>query len=365
MNTLSETFPIDAEKYKVTKTFHSNGDMRFEVAGDITFSSTLYGEVTLSQIINAITCLIEGTLITMSDGSTKPIENVKPGDIVKSYNPNNGQLVDAVVVANPQTGESSRFKTQAFSDGKYMITYGWHGVYRADAKYGYIQDIGNRDHPSNNHDIVGFETLNEDLESVEYCGYSFMNYPTPKKRYALYTSNAFYFANGILCGGESTQLLDYFITKNIPFSTELQTMKEEIYSILRDNQYLVDHDYLSRTLVIKYNIRKAQHIIDVNKDALAESDYINHKHQQGQISDEEYEEFTASCEEKRRLINRAQDQIEVLKAEFNAANEEFGIVNNADNLKPRKLQCYQILVDHFNDFRNWIIVRNSEGRRHD
>ena len=63
------------------------------------------------------TCFLEGTLITMADGTTKPIEKIKVGDLVMSYDEDTKTIVGNKVVetmfhtANPQH----------LSYGKYLI----------------------------------------------------------------------------------------------------------------------------------------------------------------------------------------------------------------------------------------------------
>ncbi len=42
-------------------------------------------------------CFLAGTLVAMSDGSRKPIEEVRAGDRVKASDPRDGQIVDREV----------------------------------------------------------------------------------------------------------------------------------------------------------------------------------------------------------------------------------------------------------------------------
>ena len=49
-------------------------------------------------------CLIEGTLITMADGTQKPIEEVKKGELILSYDPNTATQTSAIVIDAYVTG---------------------------------------------------------------------------------------------------------------------------------------------------------------------------------------------------------------------------------------------------------------------
>lgn len=145
-------------------------------------------------------CFMPGTLISMTDGSVKAIENIEIGDLVVSYNEDSGELIENAVarIVNPFrkviyeiiTDDSTSIKLTAdhplYVDGK-----GWSAIDSEAASSAYkievlkLEDgdilIGN----SGNKRVSKISLL-EGIESVTYSlGLTNSQYPS-------------YFANGVL-----------------------------------------------------------------------------------------------------------------------------------------------------------------------
>ena len=79
------------------------------------------------------TCLIEGTLIALADGTTKPIEDISYRDLLKVWNHETG-TVGAEYPARIERGNIvRRYQLATLDDGTELKTYGWHGVFDVDA----------------------------------------------------------------------------------------------------------------------------------------------------------------------------------------------------------------------------------------
>ena len=74
----------------------------------------------LSPVINVIekhNCFVVGTLVQMADGSTKPIEQINVGDLVKSRNPETGKI-EAKRVDRTYVRVAPQVLTLSFTDAK-------------------------------------------------------------------------------------------------------------------------------------------------------------------------------------------------------------------------------------------------------
>lgn len=141
------------------------------------------------RVISDLPCLNENTLITMADGSTKKISEVKAGDSVMSYDIETGEKTDAIVVDCYVTGYANSWDVHFFDDGNCLVTYGLHGIYDKGTKY-------NRDIRSIE---SGFIALDENGET-EFLEHDKVGTVKFERRYNIVTTNNHYYANGILLG---------------------------------------------------------------------------------------------------------------------------------------------------------------------
>ncbi len=87
-------------------------------------------------------CVTDGTLVTMADGTMKPIEDVKVGDMVMTLSMWNGCYEAQPVVIHWYHGTDEwRVLTLNFSDGTEVRTIKEHGFFDADKNtYAYITE---------------------------------------------------------------------------------------------------------------------------------------------------------------------------------------------------------------------------------
>lgn len=113
----------------------------------------------------ALTCIVEGTLVTMADGTQKPIEDLKPGDNVLVFNHETGKYEEGSMwfiddIDSPAT--MHRITNLEFSDGTlFRISY-QHALFDLDLnKYVFINE-------ANMNEFIGHRFVNVSNENGEY-----------------------------------------------------------------------------------------------------------------------------------------------------------------------------------------------------
>ena len=160
-------------------------------------------------------CLIEGTLITMADGTQKPIEEVKSGDLIKSYDPNTNTACDAVVINSSCTGRHTNYITYNMSNDESLTVFGGEGYY--DSEEHRIKNLKLYDESST------LQTINN--EKITITSAVPAVFAQTKKHYLLLPSNNLYYANNILMGHNPKLKL----TK---LGKEVQTLPANVQDIL-------------------------------------------------------------------------------------------------------------------------------------
>ena len=100
------------------------------------------------------TCLAEGTMITLSDGSKKAIEDLRKGDSVMSYDHLSGKVTNNDVIIVVKTQSDFYKNTFVFDNGTELVTINEHGIYDLN-----LQKYVNIDHEN----------------FAEYVGHSFVS----------------------------------------------------------------------------------------------------------------------------------------------------------------------------------------------
>ena len=75
------------------------------------------------------TCLAEGTLITLPDGSKKPIEQLRKGDYVMAFDHVTGKVTTNKVIIVVRTQSEFYKNTLIFDDGTELVTINEHGLF--------------------------------------------------------------------------------------------------------------------------------------------------------------------------------------------------------------------------------------------
>ena len=105
--------------------------------GTITFGSGIInGDISITgkSIYSDQTCLVEGTMIRLADGTFKKIEDIRYDDLIIAYSHDLGKIVYEYPIWVEQKGVSPEYQINTFSDGSVLKTVGTHGVYSLDAK---------------------------------------------------------------------------------------------------------------------------------------------------------------------------------------------------------------------------------------
>lgn len=136
------------------------------------------------------TCLIEGTKILMSDGSEKNIEDVKTGELIKSYDITTGKPVEAMCLMTRYTGAAVQYDALVFDDGSSAEFYGTHSIYCNEIRR--LKEVGKWE--------VGLHSLDANGNPIELSIKTKTKHHARPKHYILISSNNLYYANGILMG---------------------------------------------------------------------------------------------------------------------------------------------------------------------
>ncbi len=156
--------------------------------------------ITLDADQNTPGCVIEGTLVTMADGSYRKVEELKNGDLLMVFNHETGKLDGApIMVYEKEPLQEYRIINCQFDDELVKINYE-HGFFDLDLnKYVYFNDnnyanfIGHR--------FVGFKNGQKTIQTLKDC---YVTYETCKvygfatyKHYNCITNNILSIEGGI------------------------------------------------------------------------------------------------------------------------------------------------------------------------
>ena len=119
--------------------------------------STLGGNnktVTITVTIKESGCLVEGTMVTLADGTQKAVENLKAGDMLTVFNHETGKYDVAPLLVNTHATASADYYTVItlqFSNGTVLKIADEHAIFSKTAnKYVYINE-------SNAYEFIGHE----------------------------------------------------------------------------------------------------------------------------------------------------------------------------------------------------------------
>ena len=278
-----------------------------------TIQSTIADHESRIRALEAITCLIKGTQILMADGTTKNIEDVQYGDMIKSWDLENNEYIDVKSYGCIRTGIANQWKAHCFTNGEIVKIFNTHNIY--------CKELGSLKQSrswTEGKTAIGYEGAETqlafvlDLEESEY-----------KERYVLMSENDLYFADGILCGQHARAKIAYWSIGLFKANEEEVAEFRETAALYDEvNNARFDPDYLKKSLEIRTKRRLAENDIKNCESELAKRDYKTIKHAQGQLNDAEQEENVARCNELRANINARQAEIKQYNKEWNAIKAE-------------------------------------------
>ncbi len=122
-------------------------------------------------------CLAEGTMITLADGTKKAVEDLRKGDMVMAFDHLTGEIVykDVIIVVKTYS-ENNYINTFVFDDGTELRTINEHGIFDLDVnKYvnidhsNYEQYIGHRFVSIDSNGNIGVKKLVNVISNCDSC----------------------------------------------------------------------------------------------------------------------------------------------------------------------------------------------------
>ena len=157
---------------------------------------SLTGDITIKTAL--FSCLTGDTLITMHDGSTKPIKNITAGEKILSYDPETLEMVpDTVIYSDSNLNQThTKYTIYTLSDGTEIKTVHRHRFYNVEKQamvYMDEWDIG--EHfikiDGTTPYLVSSREVKEEIN-----------------HYTIFTEHQNYFANGMLSGNRHTKQMN-------------------------------------------------------------------------------------------------------------------------------------------------------------
>ena len=264
------------------------------------------------------TCFMEGTKITMADGSVKNIEKIQPGDMVKFLSDEGEEKTTQVMLPVEEfSGETREYTTYTFDNGINIDICKEQKLWNEDKKdYTNIEDwpIGTHTKTLNGEIITLTRKENHVLAK-------------PKKHYFLQTWNGNYTVNNLL-----TYTSQDTIWNNLSKEEYRQYWKSDD-EMKKQKRKVLTRRYKGTPTNFKIfqqtkmeNLKKETSInnnINENKQYLSNTDYMTIKFADGVLTEEEYLPVKQKRAEARNTINADEAILIKLKKENTAWLNKF------------------------------------------
>jgi hypothetical protein len=205
-------------------------------------------------------CLAAGTLVTLADGTTKPIEDIQYNDMLCVWNFDEGHLDAAQPLYIKRAEWTNQYNHLEFSDGSFLETINQHRIFN--------KEMGRFTYPMTEDTPIGTTTFNVRGEEVTLVDKYVVN-----KEVAYYNVITYYhmnlFGNGILT---SVGYNNLYPIENMKFiKEERELISQEEYG-LEDRFYyglrLAEQDIPVADTIEYVNIRKVLEIKVESEPAL-------------------------------------------------------------------------------------------------
>ena len=232
---------------------------------DISTDTTLYAHWESA-------CIMEGTLITLKDGSTKPVEDILIGDEIKTFDHFNGVVSYSKVCFIWETLEASNAFTLYFEDDIEVTVIEEHGFYDgSDNRYSFIN-------MENANEYIGHKFYNADTNSYKKL-IDVKKLDHKVNAYSIVTSDHYnHLANGMLsmCDGIMTYLANMFIYDNDLSFNDLDVINSiNTYGLYDKEEFLNKYQGWSSEEFDDYNLEYLSIVIGKNIMTLEELEAIN------------------------------------------------------------------------------------------
>ena len=211
----------------------------YETLTAVSTSGTSYTVSSLSDNITSITatsksCLAEGTLVTMADGTLKPVEEVVAGDLLLVFNHETGKYEVAEVLFNDSEDICTYTVVNLeFSNGSNIKVISEHGFFDLDLmEYVYIDEFNYSDYVG--HRFVTTEVINGEIIQGEaildnaYLTEEYIRVYSPVTKYHLN-----YITEGLLSmpGGIKGLFNIFEYDDNLQYNKDLMQQDIETYGL--------------------------------------------------------------------------------------------------------------------------------------
>lgn len=334
----------------------------------------MHRSITLTDIINHVKgsgCIVEGTLITMADGTKKPVERVASGDEVLSYDFETGEQVPAVVIFRVQGEDRKGARQNVFDDGTILETVDEHYVYSVgDDPCRDIRDMK-----------TGNKVLKEDGSEVGYSGY-YNHIDNCFHSYHLLTSNNIYYANGIMNTCFPPSKFHYASMWHIDFPEELRAaIDHELDYSRRGGRRANNKEFLAEVAKIEKQSHSLSELIRDKKAELANSDWTaiktSEKIAKAVIEANDFFEFKQAVaeiieqkeaadikrrEEYRKAINDVEESHAEYHRKVDALKRKYGVITDFEDssLDEQFKICNKLGNDNIDLYRAWLQKPASE-----
>ena len=174
-HTFTFTYNNTTTTYTAPRTFYLLPTLSYTAKGDSELNSfTKRGNLSANEVYHetAKNCLLPGTMITMSDGTKKLVEQIQPGDMLKVFNHYTGEYdVSPVVFNESEPKQDVKVINLEFSNGSTIGVIYEHGFFDLDLmKYVYIDEYNYNDYVGHrfNSDGNNIVTLNRAYITTRY-----------------------------------------------------------------------------------------------------------------------------------------------------------------------------------------------------
>lgn len=378
--TISGTATVNGQFSSSTKSYFNAGLTSY---GDVTIGKstsgndlTIYGSIydgygdefaTESWVTQNFVakCLLEGTQITMSDNSLKNIEDVKPGDIVKSIDIETGEETESVVLLNSVGDVKNYYYMLMFEDGSCLKTNWTHDVYNATKETWVKSDCEL---------YLDDEIIKSDGNRVKFIG-TIDTIGTPNGRmckfYDIVVSNNCYYADNILCSSNPiTQYrwLNPVLNKRAKFHPVPEILKEIISSYKdednRESDLVHNEEYIKKYIPSMALKMKKEAKLRALKAELVNTDYVTLKMSEGVEVTPAVQETLDARAWWRKLYNEVEAELNVIYEDINKLKVQYSVLGEdvlLDNISLRKkffLESCRKANNNFQEFVNYYKETN-------
>lgn len=282
-------------------------------------------------------CLLEGTLITMADGSSKRIEEVKEGDLVKSIDLATGKETQAVVLANNVGDVENYYYMMMFEDGSSLKTNWTHDIYNATKGTWAKSDCDM---------YLDDEVIKENGTRTKFIGTIDTIGTTGGKRcnfYDIVVSNNCYYADGILCAHNPITQYRWLIPA---LNKNAENIPQELINIIatyrdedsREADLVHNNAYMAEYIPQMAAKMKKEAKMRALKTELANTDYVTLKVSEGVEITPEIQEKLDARVWWRKLYNEHEAEINVIYQNIDRLKVKYSPLGEDILLPPMELR---------------------------